>query len=423
MATITEDLLRKCAEHNECEIFSLEEVSLHQRNIKKIEHIDRWCRDLKILYLHSNLISKIENLSRLKKLEYVNFTLNNLTRIENLNGCESLKKLDFTANFIGELTSIETLQDNYNLEELYLTGNPCTELEGYRDFVIATLPQLMILDGDKIKKSERIMALQKYNRTRQEILEQEKRYLKNVQFNNEDIMKSFEDDTRDNANYDEDSQEKFWKQPTKHTPLSRIEIYKHMEKSRVKNDSEIKKPKTERKLITDDGKILNVNEAKLDFKFIDDEENNCFKLNLAVYRFLDTSLVEADVQPNYVRVKINGKYFQLLLPEEVHPDMSTSLRSQTTGHLLITMPKANVIIKERKFMKEKSNHRGAKGIKKSPAKNESNIQNKALEDGPSVMQLLDKIVSNDAYRDNEEPAAHKDMLNEFVDNPEVPPLI
>ncbi|GFV86969.1 protein tilB homolog [Trichonephila clavipes] len=86
MATITEDLLRKCAEHNECEIFSLEEVSLHQRNIKKIEHIDRWCRDLKILYLHSNLISKIENLSRLKKLEYVNFTLNNLTRIENLNG-------------------------------------------------------------------------------------------------------------------------------------------------------------------------------------------------------------------------------------------------------------------------------------------------------------------------------------------------
>ncbi|GFV86967.1 protein tilB homolog [Trichonephila clavipes] len=284
-------------------------------------------------------------------------------------GCESLKKLDFTANFIGELTSIETLQGNYSLEELYLTGNPCTEFEGYRDFVIATLPQLMILDGDKIKKSERIMALQKYHRTRKEILEQEKRYLKNVQFNNEDIIKSFEDDSRENANYDEDSREKFWKQPTKHTPLSRIEIYKHMEKSQKKNDSEIKKPKIERKLITDDGKILNVNEAKLDFEFIDDEENNCFKLNLAVYRFLDTSLVEADVQPNYVRVKVNGKYFQLFLPEEIHPDLSTSLRSQTTGHLLITMPKANGIIKERKFLKGNSNHRVAKEINKRSPQN------------------------------------------------------
>ncbi|GFS38437.1 protein tilB homolog [Trichonephila inaurata madagascariensis] len=340
MATITEDLLRKCAEHNECEIFSLEEVSLHQRNIKN-----------------------------------------------------------------------------------YLTGNPCTEFEGYRDFVIATLPQLMILDGDKIKKSERIMALQKYYRTRKEILEQEKRYLKNVQFNNEDIIKSFEDNTRDNANYDEDSREKFWKQPTKHTPLSRIEIYKHMEKSQKKNDSEIKKPKTERKLITDDGKILNVNEAKLDFEFIDDEENNCFKLNLAVYRFLDTSLVEADVQPNYVRVKVNGKYFQLLLPDEVHPDLSTSLRSQTTGHLLITMPKANGIIKKRKFMKGNSNHRGAKEKNKSSVENDSNIQNKALEDGQSVMQLLDKIVSYDTDRDNEVSMAHKEIQDAFVDNPEVPPLI
>ncbi|GFS87479.1 protein tilB homolog [Nephila pilipes] len=385
MATITEDLLRKCAEHNECEIFSLEEISLHQRNIKKIEHIDRWCRDLKILYLHSNLISKIENLSRLKKLEYVNFTLNNLTRIENLNGCESLKKLDFTANFIGELTSIETLQGNYNLEELFLTGNPCTEFEGYRDFVIATLPQLMILDGDRIKKSERIMALQ-------------------VQFNNEDIIKSFDDNTRDNANYDEESQEKFWKQQTKHTPLSRIEIYKHMEKSRKKNDSEMKKPKTERKLITDDDKILNVNEAK----------------------FLDTSLLEADVQPNYVRVKVNGKYFQLHLPEEVHPDMSTSQRSQTTGHLVIIMPKANGIIKERKCLEKVSNHRGIspRRLKKNSAEKESNMQNKTLEDAPSVMQLLDKIVSNDTDRDNEGTVIRNEMQREtFVDNSEVPPLI
>lgn len=52
-------MVRRRAEHNECEIFSLEEVSLHQQDIEKIEHIDRWCRDLRILYLQNNLIPKI----------------------------------------------------------------------------------------------------------------------------------------------------------------------------------------------------------------------------------------------------------------------------------------------------------------------------------------------------------------------------
>ena len=42
----------------------------------------------------------------------------------------------------------------------FLTGNPCTDYDGYRDFVIATLPQLCWLDGKEINKSERIVATQ-----------------------------------------------------------------------------------------------------------------------------------------------------------------------------------------------------------------------------------------------------------------------
>lgn len=57
--SVTEELIRQRAEHNNCELFSLEEVSLHQQNIEKIEHLDKWCRNLKILYLQNNLISKI----------------------------------------------------------------------------------------------------------------------------------------------------------------------------------------------------------------------------------------------------------------------------------------------------------------------------------------------------------------------------
>lgn len=56
---VTEEMIRSRAEHNEGEIFSLEEVSLHQQDIEKIEHIGRWCRELRILYLQNNLIPRI----------------------------------------------------------------------------------------------------------------------------------------------------------------------------------------------------------------------------------------------------------------------------------------------------------------------------------------------------------------------------
>lgn len=44
----------------------------------------------------------------------------------------------------------------------YLTGNPCTDYEGYREFVVASLPQLKWLDGREVSKSERILATQVY---------------------------------------------------------------------------------------------------------------------------------------------------------------------------------------------------------------------------------------------------------------------
>ncbi|GFR98501.1 leucine-rich repeat-containing protein 6 [Elysia marginata] len=118
MVRITEDMVRKRSEHNEMQISTLEEISLHQQDIERLEYLDKWCRDLKILYLQSNLIPKIENVGRLKKLEYINLALNNVEKIENLEGCESLKKLDLTVNFVGELTSVESLKGLYNFREL-----------------------------------------------------------------------------------------------------------------------------------------------------------------------------------------------------------------------------------------------------------------------------------------------------------------
>lgn len=80
-------------------------------------------------------------------------SLNNIQKIENLEGCESLKKLDLTLNFVDFdvfKESIENLRANVFLEDLYLLGNPCQDFDGYKQYITAHLPQLKQIDGKGI---------------------------------------------------------------------------------------------------------------------------------------------------------------------------------------------------------------------------------------------------------------------------------
>lgn len=340
MATITESLIRKRAEHNEGEIFSLEELSLHQLEIEKIEHIDKWCRHLQILYLQSNLIEKIENVGRLKKLQYLNLALNNIKRIENLEGCESLQKLDLTVNFVGEITSVESLSKNQFLEDLYLTGNPCVNYEGYREFVIATLPQLQRLDGKDIEKSERIKACQVYEAIRPKILQQQNEYEQKLEKEEEEDCDAIIDAETDDKNDDEN----FWNQKCDYTPESRREMHEKMRENREKKtETKFGKPeiKRQKRYFNNAGDPMNVNEGKIDFVMTENDDDSAFILDVSCYKYLDSSLIDVDVQPEYVRVTLKGEVLQLVLREEVSTDNSKAQRSQTTGHLVVTMPKLN----------------------------------------------------------------------------------
>lgn len=79
-------------------------------------------------------------------------------------------------------------------------------------------------------------------------------------------------------------------------------------------------------------------------------------MNLALYHFnnrhLDTSLIDVDVQTNYVRVTVKGKIFQMAYSEEVKPDDSVVQRSQITGHLQILLKK----LKPNELLAVKSMH-------------------------------------------------------------------
>ena len=85
----------------------------------------------------------------LQDLQYLNLAVNNITKVQNLQRCESLAKLDLTVNFIPKagLLSLASLAESHSLRELFLVGNPCADWPGYREYVVGLLPQLARLVG------------------------------------------------------------------------------------------------------------------------------------------------------------------------------------------------------------------------------------------------------------------------------------
>ena len=162
---------------------------------------------------------------------------------------------------------------------------------------------------------------------------------------------------------------------------------------------------------------------RVDFIPIEDDGEKLI-LTVKAYKYMDSSLINVDVQPNYVRVTLKGKSLQLALEEEVKPDSSSALRSQTTGHLVITMPKVNAIIRPK--IDEKA-YKKANDKKEEAKKENSNF----LEfDESKIKNRIDfaNIVNDNKNKVNNFEKTKKMTSKErenspnFVDDSDVPPL-
>jgi len=330
---------------------------LHQMNIESINKaFVHTCPNLQILYLQNNLISKIENLKRLRGLKYLNLAVNNITRVEGLERSENLEKLDFTINFIDleGLITIERLRRNFQLKELYMVGNPCTKWEPWRAFIVATLPQLKKLDGKDITASERILATQRLAELRAELVAKAQA---EVRAAGRELEEEIDDDSEEEEE-EEDSevtlggtvQDKSGRSQ-KWTPEVRMKDYqRQVEKEREKAEQEeadkrrrdpfyAEKVRMEEERKEQDrlGVFRQRNEGRWDFTF--DETRRDLVLTINFPKFMDTSLIDIDVQPQHVTCVAKGKTIALELPEEVRADNASAARSITTGALVLTLPK------------------------------------------------------------------------------------
>jgi len=406
MGRITEELLRKRSEHNDGVLPDLEEISLHQHELEKIENLEACCRHIKILYLQNNIIPKLEGLTKLKELEYLNIALNNIPRIEGLEGCESLNKLDMTVNFVDvedlEI-SVNNLRANTMLEDLYLMGNPCMEWDGAKEFIIGSLWQVKQLDGNMISKTERIQARQKVPQLLEELRAISEA---NVRRKEQDRLAG--------------------KKPSEgaYTIESRIEMYKELEEQKLTKERNEKKrmgleekpPRELPGVYNLRGEIRQCNEGKYDFYF-EEEEGKWIALELAVPRHLHTDQIDCDVNPYYVRCVVKEKVTQLKIGEEVLVSKSTVQRSKTTGRLRIHMPLANP--RELPWKKKKEEEEELQPLKPE-------------EERPAEKERLAKAVSLSIAGKGEDIGLREAKVQpraapakddeDFVDDPDVPPL-
>ena len=91
------------------------------------------------------------------------------------------------------------------------------------------------------------------------------------------------------------------------------------------------------------GNIRQCNQGGYKYKWTDNEEEGMIILEIRIPKFLDTGLINVEIEPMYIRLDIKDKITQLKYPSEIEvlADLSKLQRSQTTGSLVVTFPKVN----------------------------------------------------------------------------------
>jgi protein TilB len=411
MGRITQELLRKRAEHNDGILSTLEEISLHQENIERIENLEFYCRHIKILYLQDNIIEKLENLDKLKELEYLNMAVNSISKIENLEKCESLKKLDLTMNFV----DIEDLKESCDclskvdsLREIYLTGNPCEKFKYCKQYVIGRCPQLIIYNGDEIKKSERIKA-----KEMMPIMEKE-----------------LEKESREHVIFKQNDPGQ--KDPNKYSVEYRRKLYKDLEKEKLENERRKKEESSKGSLwdeptikevpppvYKENGEVRICNQGRYEV-FLDEDiyttAITTFRIKLP--KFLDTSKIKVDLNPNYVRIDVKGKITQWRFENDIIVEKATVQRSTTTGVLEIKAPIVGIQPREDKIKKREESKKAEEMQKK---------EEERIKKLKPIKQGVDFVRENNDIKEVETLDKNKKSLEEIskecgVDLDDVPDL-
>ncbi|XP_077420735.1 U2 small nuclear ribonucleoprotein A' [Vanacampus margaritifer] len=133
------------------------ELDLRGYKIPVLENLGATLDQFDTVDFSDNEIRKLDGFPLLKRLKTLLMNNNRICRIgENLElSLPSLRELILTSNNIQELGDLEPLTSVKTLSLLSLLRNPVTNKKHYRLYVIHKIPQIRVLDFQKVKLKER----------------------------------------------------------------------------------------------------------------------------------------------------------------------------------------------------------------------------------------------------------------------------
>jgi len=108
-------------------------------------------------------LSDISVLRKLKNVEVLSLSVNNISTLADIQFCKNLQELYIRKNRIPDISEICWLRDLPRLKNLWLEENPCAEgdAEMYRQTVIRNIPQLQKLDNTAVTPEEMADAMRR----------------------------------------------------------------------------------------------------------------------------------------------------------------------------------------------------------------------------------------------------------------------
>uniref|UniRef100_A0A673NHX9 U2 small nuclear ribonucleoprotein A'-like n=1 Tax=Sinocyclocheilus rhinocerous TaxID=307959 RepID=A0A673NHX9_9TELE len=162
MVKLTAELIEQAAQYTNP--VRDRELDLRGYKIPVLENLGATLDQFDTIDLSDNEIRKLDGFPLLKRLKTLLMNNNRICRIgENLEqSLPDLKELILTSNNIQELGDLDPLASVKSLSLLSLLRNPVTNKKHYRLYVINKIPQIRVLDFQKVKMKMKRRAVQDY---------------------------------------------------------------------------------------------------------------------------------------------------------------------------------------------------------------------------------------------------------------------
>lgn len=151
------------------------ELDLRGYKIPVIENLGATLDQFDTIDFSDNDIRKVDGFPLLRRLKCLLFNNNRIVRIsDGLEEClPSLESVILTNNNMQELGDLDTLASVKTLKFLSLLRNPVTTKKQYRLYLVHKVPQLRVLDFQRIKQKEREAAAKMFKGKKGQALAQE----------------------------------------------------------------------------------------------------------------------------------------------------------------------------------------------------------------------------------------------------------